>query len=79
MFTTYLRNKFHMPSTNGSLVIAMKQAAKLCIFISYLFLLLCLCTLIVMYVLFCIFCFHHTSWHSSAPLTEVFPCFFPQL
>jgi hypothetical protein len=45
-------------------------------FISYIFLLLCLCILIVMYVLFCIFCFHRANWHSSATLTEVFPCFF---
>ena len=28
------------------------------------------------YVLFCIFCFHHANWHSSATLTEVFPCSF---
>ena len=28
-----------------------------------------------MYVLFCIFCFHRANWHSSATLTEVFPCF----
>jgi hypothetical protein len=48
-------------------------------FISYVFLLLCLFILFVMYVLFCIFCFHRASWHSSATLTEVFPCFFPQL
>ena len=26
--------------------------------------------------MFCIFCFHRASWHSSATLTEVFPCFF---
>jgi hypothetical protein len=45
-------------------------------FISYMFLLLCLYILIVMYVLFCIFCFHRVNWHSSATLTEVFPCFF---
>jgi hypothetical protein len=44
----------------------------------YVFLLLRLCILIVMYVPFCIhvFCFHHASWHSSATLTEVFPCIF---
>jgi hypothetical protein len=36
----------------------------------------CLCILIVTYVLFCIFCFHRANWHSSATLTEVFPCFF---
>ena len=35
-----------------------------------------LCILIVMYVLFCIFCFHRANWHSTATLTEVFPCFF---
>jgi hypothetical protein len=40
---------------------------------SYMFLLLCLCILIVMYVLFC---FHRTNWHSSATLTEVFPYLF---
>jgi len=39
-------------------------------------LLLCLCIPIVMYALFCIFCFHRANWHSSATLTEVFPCFF---
>ena len=37
---------------------------------------LCLCILIVMLVLFCIFCFHRSNWHSSATLTEVYPCFF---
>jgi hypothetical protein len=49
----------------------------------YVFLLLCLCILIVMlcilivmYVLFCIFCFHRANRHTSATLTEVFPCFF---
>jgi hypothetical protein len=45
-------------------------------FVSYVFLLLCLCILIVMYVLFCIFCFHRANWHSSATLTEDFPCLF---
>ena len=44
--------------------------------VSYVFLLLCLCILIVMYALFCIFCFHRASWYSPATLTEVFPCFF---
>jgi len=44
--------------------------------VSYVFLLLCLCFLIVMYALSCIFCFHHANWHSSATLTEVFPYFF---
>ena len=37
---------------------------------------LCICVLIVMYVLFCIFCLHRANWHSSATLTEDFPCFF---
>ena len=45
-------------------------------FVSYVFSLLCFYILIVMYVLFCIFCFHCANWHSSATLTEVFPCFF---
>jgi len=45
-------------------------------FVNYVFLLLCLCILIGMYVLFCIFSFHRATWHSSATLTEVFPCFF---
>jgi hypothetical protein len=45
-------------------------------FVSYVFLLLCLGILIVMYALFCIFCFHRANWHSSATVTEVFPCFF---
>jgi hypothetical protein len=48
-------------------------------FVNCVFLFLCLCILIVMYVLFCIFCFHRANWHSSASLTGVFPCFFPQL
>ena len=44
-----------------------------------IFLLLCLCILIVMYVLFRIFCFHRANCHSPVfpTLTEVFPCFFP--
>ena len=45
-------------------------------FVNYIFLLSFLCILIVMYVLFCIFRFHRANWHSSAILTEVFPCFF---
>jgi len=45
-------------------------------FVSYVFLLLCLCIVIVIYILFCIFCFHRANWHSSATLTEDFPCFF---
>jgi hypothetical protein len=44
-------------------------------FVSYVFLLLYLCTLIVMYALFCIFSFLRANWHSSATLTEGFPCF----
>ena len=44
-------------------------------FLSYVFLLLCLCILIVTHVLFCIhvFCFHRANWHSSATLNEIFP------
>jgi hypothetical protein len=45
-------------------------------FITYVFLLLCFPSLIVMYVLFYIFCFHRAKWHSSATLTEVSPFFF---
>jgi hypothetical protein len=45
-------------------------------FVSYVFLLSCLCILIVTYVLLCTFCFHRADWHSSATLTEVLPCFF---
>ena len=45
-------------------------------FVSYIFLLLCLCFLMVMYALFCTFCFHRAKWHSSATLTEVFPWYF---
>ena len=47
-------------------------------FVSYIFLLLYLCIFIIMYALFCIFRFHRGNWHSSATLTDVFPCFFPQ-
>jgi len=42
-------------------------------FVSYVFLLLCLCILIDKYALFCIL---FANRHSPAPLTEVFPCFF---
>jgi hypothetical protein len=45
-------------------------------FVSYIFLILGLCILIVMYALFCIFCFHRADWHTSATMAEVFPCFF---
>jgi len=45
-------------------------------FVSYVFLLLGLCILIVTYVLFCTFCSHRANWHSSATLTEVYLCFF---
>jgi len=41
----------------------------------YVYLFLRLSILIIMYVLFCIFCFHRANCHSSATLTEVFPCF----
>jgi len=34
------------------------------------------CYIYVTYALFCIFCFHRAKWHSSAILTEGFPCFF---
>ena len=44
-------------------------------FVNYVFLLSRLCIRTVTYVLFCIFCFHNASWHSSAILTEVSPCF----
>ena len=51
-----------------------------CIFlfnsVSYVYLFLCLCFLIVVYALFYIFCFHRVNWDSSATLNEVFPCFF---
>ena len=58
---------------------------RLCIFILfmllfnsviYIFLLLCLCILIIMCAVFCIFCFLCANWHSSATLTEVHPCLF---
>ena len=45
-------------------------------FANYVFLSLSLCILIVMYVPFCTFCFHRANWHSSATMTNVFPCFF---
>jgi len=45
-------------------------------YVSYVFVLLYSCILIVMYVLFCIFCFHRANWHSSATLTGVFSVFF---
>ena len=36
--------------------------------VGYVFLLLCLCILIVMYILFCTFCSHRANWHSRATL-----------
>jgi len=45
-------------------------------FVNYVYLLLRLCIIIIKYALFCIFCFNRANWHSSATLTEVFPCFF---
>jgi len=36
-------------------------------FVNYVFLLLCLCILIITYVLFCIFYFHRANWHSGCP------------
>ena len=48
-------------------------------FVNYVFLLLCLCILIVMCVLFCMPCFHLVNWHSSAILTEVFSVLSPLL
>jgi hypothetical protein len=45
---------------------------SLCILIVMYF----LCILIAIYVLFCIFSFHCANSHSSATLTEVFPCVF---
>ena len=44
--------------------------------VSYVFLLLCLCIHTAIYDLFCTFSFHRANWHTSATLTEVFPCFF---
>jgi hypothetical protein len=44
-------------------------------FVRYVFLLFCLCILIVMNVLVCKFCFHHANRHTLATLPEVFPCF----
>ena len=45
-------------------------------FVSYVFLFLYSCVLIIMYALFCILCLHRANFHSSASLTEDFPCFF---
>ena len=68
------------------LVFTVFYIVLLCIFIifmllfnivSYVFLFLCLSTLIFTYILFCIFCFHPAIWNSSAALTEVISSFFP--
>jgi hypothetical protein len=51
----------------------------LLIFLIFLFLTFCnLCIFIVMSMFsYCMFMyFHRARWHSSATLTEVFPCFF---
>jgi len=44
-------------------------------FVRYVVLSLSICILIFTYVLFCTFRLHRANWHSSATLTEVFPCF----
>jgi len=31
---------------------------------------------VYVFLLLCMFSFHRANWHSSATLTEVFPCFF---
>jgi hypothetical protein len=31
---------------------------------------------VYVFLLLCMLCFHRANWHSSATLTEVFPCFF---
>jgi hypothetical protein len=45
-------------------------------YVSYVFLLLCLCIPVDKYALFCTL---FANWHSPATLTEGFPCFFLQL
>ena len=45
----------------------------------YVFLLLCLLLYVclIVYLSYCMFMYlHRPSWHSSATLNEVFPCFF---
>ena len=67
----------------GVLVICVLVFTVICI-VSFMYIysfyaLISFCKLrifIVMYSLFCIFSFHHAIWHSSANLTDVFPCFF---
>jgi hypothetical protein len=53
--------------------------------VSYVFILLRLCILIVMFIYsyycyvivkYALFCIHFAGWHSPTTLTEVFPCFF---
>ena len=44
--------------------------------LSYVFLLLCLCFLIVTCAPFYILFFDHANWHFSGTLTEGFPCIF---
>ena len=45
-------------------------------------LIVCLCLIVCLYIIVCLcsFCMfmylHRASWHSSATMTEVFPCFF---
>ena len=52
-------------------VINVHMAVYLFNIVIYVFLLLCICILIVRLLYF-----HRASWHSSATLIEVFPCFF---
>ena len=72
---------YHIPSCSfGSVFYHRVCGSMFCLLlfnsVSYVFLLLCLCILVVMYVLFCIFRFHRAKWHPSSTLTEVFPCLF---
>jgi hypothetical protein len=61
-------------SSVGILCVFSGPGSSVGIAVYYVFLLLYLCYLIIMYSSVC--CFHHANWHSSAALTEGFPCFF---
>jgi len=76
--TFAISNRWSLSNSTNGCRLSVVRLRVLFSSVSYVFLLLCLCILIVMYALFCIFYFHRANWHSSATPTG-FSVLFPQL